>query len=284
MPSLFVRLPLLTALCPLASTTVIPVKDESALGTFLKKHSVALVEFFDEKAGGEVPEDLKEAAKQLEAGDNVAVARVPGTKAVGEKFEVTAFPTIKFFAAGKPHGDAYDGDRGEDGASQAIIEYAREAVQEAQDQGVVKEAVEIEELKSSRADRLCFKAEGLCAIYLANGRASKDEIKMLAKLKRKNTSKLAHGVNARGTTFNWSWLDATAEPAFMALLKGEPAELPGMIIYNPHKRPRHAALEEGTAATEDSVQNLLDKILGGDARFTTAKGQKLPTFAGKGEL
>lgn len=276
---------LLGLLGSLATASVAPLKDVGALSSFLGKQAagVALVDFYVEKEGGEVPEDLREAAKALESGDSIPVARVPASEEVVKKFEVTP-PVLQFFAKGKSHGEEYGGDRGEDGSSEAMVDYARKALQDAQDQGIVKEAVEVEELKSSRKDRLCFTAEGLCVIYLADGSASKDEIKQLAKLKRKNTSKLSHGANARGTTLNWSWLDATAQPGFKALLNGDPPTLPGLVIYNPHKRLRYIALEEGTAATEESMQQLLDKVLGGDGRFTPAKGQKLPVFAGKEDL
>lgn len=268
----------------LSRAAVTTVKDAGALGTFLTKQNVAVVEFYDTSAAGDATEGWEDVARILQNGEAIPVARVPGSEEVKEKYEISSLPTIRFFAKGKLHGDDYDGDIGDEGATKAIIEWARKTLQAAQDEGVVKPTVEIEQLKSSRSERLCFKAEGLCAIYLANGEASKDELRTLASVKKKNMSKLSAGVNARGATFNWSWLDATAEPAFKALLNGDPAELPGLVIYNPHKRPRYISLEEGTAATEDAMQHLVDKVLGGDARFTPAKGQKLPTFAGKEEL
>lgn len=260
------------------------LKDVGALGTFLGKNNAALVEFFDPKEGKEVPDDLKEVANALE-GDAIAVARLPGSEDATKKYEVTTFPTLMFFVKGKPHGEEYSGERETPADADSIITYARETLDDAQEKGLVKGADgEVEELKSSRGDRLCFKAEGLCVIYLANGQPSKDDLKMLAKLKTRNLSKLAHGTSARGTTLNWSWIDATKEDGFKALLKGDSPALPGFVMYNPHKRPRYLSLEEEVEATEDSMQALLDKVLGGDGRFTPAKGQKLPKFAGKGEL
>jgi len=267
-----------------ATAAVTSLKDAAAVDNFFAKQDVALVEFFDEKEGRSVPDDLAEASKYLESGDVAAIARAPGSEEISKKFEVSSFPSIKLFIKGKAYGDEFPGDRNVEGSSSEIAAFARETVKSAREEGVLKEKGEVEELKSSRGDRLCFKAEGICTIYLADGQASAEEVGLLTKLKKKNTSKLSTGTNARGTTFNWSWLDATKEPAFKALLNGDPAELPGFVIYNPHKRPRYMALEEGTAGTEESMQNLLDKLLGGDARFTPAKGQKLPTFAGKEEL
>lgn len=267
-----------------ADAGVKELKDVAALDSFLAKQEVAVIEFYDEKEGKKMGEDLQEAGKLLDLGDIASAARVAGVEAVATKFEVTSFPVIKVFIKGKAYGDDFDGDRDKEQSASEIAAFARQRLKEAREEGVLKEKGEVEEMKSSRGDRLCFKAEGICAIYLANGPASQEEVSMLTKLKKKNTSKLQHGSSARGTTFNWSWLDATKEEAFKALLNGDPAELPGMVIYNPHKRPRYMALEEGTAANEETIQNLLDKLLGGYARFKPAKGQKLPTFAGKEEL
>lgn len=278
-------LQILPLLLGLASAALTSLKDAAALDSFLGKQDVALIEIYDEKEGRAMPSDLEEAAKLLDLGDVAATARVAGVEAVKTKFELTgSLPVLHLFVKGKPYGDEFGDDRSTETAAAEIAAFARQKVKEAREEGVLKEKGEVEEMKSSRGDRLCFKAEGICVIYLANGQASSEEIGVLTKLKKRNMSKLSAGGNARGTTLNWSWLDATAEPAFAALLNGDPAELPGLVIYNPHKRPRHFSLEEGTAANEDSIQAALDKLLGGDARFTPAKGQKLPTFAGKAEL
>jgi len=276
---------LLGLLVHAASASVTSLKDAAALEKFLGKQDVALIEFFDEKEGtGYIPNDLSDAGKLLANGDVAATARVAGSEEISKKYEVSSFPSIKLFIKAKAYGSEFPGDRDAEGSSSEIAAFARDTVKEAREEGVLKEKGAVEELKSSRADRLCFKAEGVCAIYLADGEASAEEVGLLTKLKNKNKSKLSSGANARGTTFNWSWLNANKEPAFKEMLNGNPAELPGMIIYNPHKRPRYFALEEGTAASEESIQNLLDKLLGGDARFKPSKGQKLPTFAGKEEL
>lgn len=266
--------------CSLVTASVQELKDDKALETLFKKQPAVLVEFFDTKDGktSSVPDDLQAAS----AASDFVVARVGSSEDVNKKYELTSFPTIKFFASGKAHGEEYDGDRDAEDSSKDITKYAREQLKDAQKEGVLKEKDEVEELRSSRGDRLCFKAQGLCAIFLSDGAASREDVVMLTKLKKKNLSKLAYGNDARGVTFNWSWLDASKEPGFKALLQGD--ELPGFVIYNPHKRPRHTTLEEGATATEETIQILLDKVTGGDARFTPAKGQKLPAFSGKEEL
>jgi len=138
---------------------------------------------------------------------------------------------------------------------------------------------DIEELKASRQDRLCFAAKGLCVIYLTDGKdISIRELTTLTRLKRKNGSKLSKGSSSRGAELNWSWLNGAVQDGFRSLLQGDYPTLPNVIVFNPNKRLRYVTLEDGTAATEDTLQDLLDKVLGGDARFTPLKER--PLFAG----
>jgi len=126
--------------------------------------------------------------------------------------------------------------------------------------------------KDSQAD-ICFKGEGLCVIYLSDGVAPAADVDMLAGLKSKLTSQL----DGRGTTFKWMWMDMAAETEFKTLFS--PDVLPSVVVFNPHKRLRFTKLEGDTKASATSIRTLIDKIQGGDARFTMVKGQKLPKFA-----
>jgi hypothetical protein len=125
--------------------------------------------------------------------------------------------------------------------------------------------------RDSQAD-VCFKGEGLCVIYLSNGPIPQADVDMLTGLKSKFTSQL----DGRGTTFKWMWIDLAVETEFKALFEVE--ELPGAVVFNPHKRLRFTKLD-GAKASADKIRGLIDKIQGGDARFTMVKGQKLPKWA-----
>merc|ERR1719378_1816390 len=126
--------------------------------------------------------------------------------------------------------------------------------------------------RDSQAD-ICFKGEGLCVIFLSDGVAPAADVDMLAGMKSKFTSQL-HG---RGTTFKWMWMDMAVETEFKTLFA--PDALPSVVVFNPHKRLRFTKLEGDTKANAQSIRGLIDKIQGGDARFTMVKGQKLPKFA-----
>jgi len=132
---------------------------------------------------------------------------------------------------------------------------------------------EVPELTAASQADICFKGEGLCVIYLRNGALSDDDTSLLKGMKSKFTSQL----EGRGTTFKWMWIDLSVETGFKELFGVE--EFPGAVVFNPHKRLRFTKLEGQATAT--GIQSLIDKILGGDARFTMVKGQKLPAWANR---
>merc|ERR1712096_580657 len=117
------------------------------------------------------------------------------------------------------------------------------------------------ELTGPSHNDVCFKAEGLCVIYLKKGGLEDDESSMLSGLKSSFTSNLA----GRGTVFKWMWMDLTAEAEFEKLFQASP--VPNAVVFNPHKRLRFTKLPEGTKATKESISTLIETILGGDARF-----------------
>mmetsp|Transcript_95126 Transcript_95126/g.213031 ORF Transcript_95126/g.213031 Transcript_95126/m.213031 type:complete len:93 (-) Transcript_95126:80-358(-) len=79
----------------------------------------------------------------------------------------------------------------------------------------------------------------------------------------------------------WMWMNLQVETEFKALF--EPSELPSAVVFNPHKRLRFTKLDHGedgdVKGDEKGISNLMDKVLGGDARFKMVPGQKLPGWA-----
>jgi len=149
---------------------------------------------------------------------------------------------------------------------------------------------EVPELTSKSSNSICFKGEGLCVIYLKDGAISQPETDMLTALSKKFTSQLSD----RGAKMKFMWLDLATEAAYKELFK--PTQLPSAVVFNPHKRLRFTKLDHGedgeVKGDEAGLANLVDKVLGGDARFTPVPGQKLPVWvtrekaakAGKKEL
>jgi len=136
---------------------------------------------------------------------------------------------------------------------------------------------EVPELTSKSGPSICFKGEGLCVIYLKDGDASQAEIDMLDGLSKKFTSQLSD----RGAKMKWMWMNLAIETGFKDLFKA--AQLPSAVVFNPHKRLRFTKLDHGedndVKGDDSALTNLMDKVLGGDARFTPVPGQKLPAWA-----
>jgi len=130
---------------------------------------------------------------------------------------------------------------------------------------------EVPELTLKSHQDVCFKGEGLCVIYLKAGDLSAQEETMLTTLSKRFTSQLSD----RGAKMKWMWMNLDLEKEYKALFS--PDTLPSAVVFNPHKRLRFALLEgEGT---ESAIVSLVDKVLGGDARFKMVPGQKLPGWA-----
>jgi len=140
---------------------------------------------------------------------------------------------------------------------------------------------EVPELTRKSHQDICFKGDGLCVIYLKDGEASQQEIDMLTGLSKKFTSQLSD----RGAKMKWMWMNLAIESTYKELF--DQPVLPSAVVFNPHKRLRFAKMDHGEdneiKGDEESLTKLLDKVLGGDARFKIVPGQKLPAWAQREE-
>mmetsp|Transcript_27254 Transcript_27254/g.26300 ORF Transcript_27254/g.26300 Transcript_27254/m.26300 type:complete len:254 (-) Transcript_27254:42-803(-) len=131
---------------------------------------------------------------------------------------------------------------------------------------------------SDSANDVCLKKEGsLCVIYIVKDEASKNQEHQdsLYSVGQDFSSKISRGIN-----FLFMYLDASKEPDFFKIFKIEESELPAVAVLNPGKRKRYL-LHRG-AINESEVSTTLDKILGGDAKFTNIK-DGLPNLVSKYE-
>ena len=75
------------------------------------------------------------------------------------------------------------------------------------------------------------------------------------------------------------WLDASKEPGFFSMFDLKNENLPRLVILNPGKRKRFLIHDKGL--NESDINDSLDKILGGDAKFTNIKENKLAPLVTK---
>mmetsp|Transcript_75193 Transcript_75193/g.178698 ORF Transcript_75193/g.178698 Transcript_75193/m.178698 type:complete len:421 (+) Transcript_75193:152-1414(+) len=205
------------------------------------------------------------------------------------KFKIKKFPTIMMQRGSKAEiKETYSGEMAFTPIKDWVNLHSESGMGDKVSSGGGKEEVSVEEAKpwlvqevpeltlKSHQD-VCFKGEGLCVIYLKDGEASQKEIDMLTALSKKFTSQLSD----RGAKMKWMWLNLALEPTYKALF--DPEQLPSAVVFNPHKRLRFTKIEHGedgeVKGDEAGITNLLDKVLGGDARFKMVPGQKLPEWS-----
>jgi len=211
-------------------------------------------------------------------------------KDVVTKFKVKKFPTIIMIRGAKAEiKEEYKGDINFLALKDWINLHSESGMgDKVQGAGGAQEEVSIEESKpwlvqevpeltgKSQGD-ICFKGEGLCVIYLKDGEISQAETDMLTAQSKKFTSQLSD----RGAKMKWMWINLNVEAAYKDLFN--PAQLPSAVVFNPHKRLRFTAMDHGEdgeiKGDESAISNLMDKVLGGDARFKMVPGQKLPAWA-----
>jgi len=210
------------------------------------------------------------------------------------KYKVTKFPTVIMQRGSKAEiKETFKGEMTFEGLKNWVNLHSESGMGDKVQGAGGKEEVSVEEAKpwlvqevpeltsKSQAD-ICFKGEGLCVIYLKDGGLSQEETDMLVGLSKKFTSQLSD----RGAKMKWMWIDLSIEAEFKKLFA--PTQLPSAVVFNPHKRLRFAALDHGdedapVKGDTDGLTNLMDKVLGGDARFKMVPGQKLPSWAKREE-
>ena len=75
---------------------------------------------------------------------------------------------------------------------------------------------------------------------------------------------------SRGINFYFMWLDASQEKEFASMFGVSESDPAKLVILNPGKRKRYLIHDKDV--TESDLAATLDKILGGDAKFTNIKG------------
>lgn len=205
------------------------------------------------------------------------------------RFKVTKFPTLMLQAGEKAQTkQTYKGDMTFEKLRDWVNLYSESGMGDKVHAGSGKVEETIEEAKPwlvqeipevTRASHqdICFKGDGLCVMYLKEGPISQAETDMLSGLSKKFTSQLSD----RGTKMKWMWMDIKVEDGFKKLFDIE--EMPNVVVFNPHKRLRFTKLDADSEKKGDpeGISHLLDKVLGGDARFKMVPGQKLPAFANR---
>lgn len=208
---------------------------------------------------------------------------------VVKRFKVKKFPAVVMQRGSKAEiKETYSGEMSFAGLKEWVNLHSESGMGDKVNSAGAKEEVSIEEAKpwlvqeipeltGKSSGDICFKGEGLCVIYLKDGAISAADTEMLSGLSKKFTSQLSD----RGAKMKWMWLNLAIESEYKALFA--PAQTPSAVVFNPHKRLRFTSMDHGedgeVKGDEQGLSKLMDKVLGGDARFKMVPGQKLPGWA-----
>jgi len=194
---------------------------------------------------------------------------------VVNKFNVKKFPSIVLSKTGdrKPH--VYEGALKFkdifDWANVHSEEFVYGGGSSAEGNGVapwLNEAVP--ELHSKSSVDVCLGFEGaLCVIMFSDEKPDKNTIDMLKDVRRVYDAK-----TDRAILFKFMWLNADKEVHWAQKFKHE--SNPAIYVMNPGRRKRYLT-HEGDMSY-DSLFNTLEKIVGGDGRFTMVQGNQVPEF------
>ena len=131
----------------------------------------------------------------------------------------------------------------------------------------------VPQLTKDSANDVCLQKDGiLCVILVTKDKQMRTEndkmVDDVNKVGQSFGSKISRGIG-----FNMMWLDASTESDFASTFNlGD--QYPAVVILNPGKRKRF--LQHEGEINDQNIEKTLDKILAGDAKFKTIKGNKLP--------
>ena len=130
----------------------------------------------------------------------------------------------------------------------------------------------IPELSKKSASDVCLAHEKvLCVILFLKDKPDKDQIETLKKLRAEFNNELD-----KGASFKFMWINGEKNEKWVSDLSVGSLEKPSVRVLNPGKRKRYTSLESDFSF--ESVSALLERINGGDARFTQLRGE-VPEFS-----
>lgn len=189
-------------------------------------------------------------------------------------YKVKSFPKLLLIKPGhkKPH--TYDGDITYQGLKEFLNIFSEQFVPKGNEKLSDTKPWLFEpvpELTEESVKDVCTGLEKtLCVILFNPGKPSDDLISVLKNVKSNYEN------NLNSFSFKFSWIDSSKHVEWNEKFGVEDTNTTGLRIFNPGRRKRYLTLNDGFS--KQGLENLLEKLLGGDARFTRLKGD-VPVFS-----
>jgi thioredoxin-like negative regulator of GroEL len=230
-----------------------------------EKPSMPKVILFSEKKG--LPTLFKGLAVAFDGKMIFGIVR-PEAEAVQRKFKVRSYPKLVVSRTDKPLAE-YSGELNFKEIFDFVNIYSETFVPGGKAQSSSLGAKpwneqSVPELFKLSADDICFGKDGaLCGILLSNEAPSEAQVNAFRQLKEK------YSVNSegRGLDLRFMWLDVAKEPQFSQAFA--PVQVPELVFLKYGKRNRF--IKHEGALDKDSIDMTLNKITGGEGKFTNLK-------------
>ncbi|KRX05654.1 Thioredoxin-like fold [Pseudocohnilembus persalinus] len=180
------------------------------------------------------------------------------------RYRIKDFPSIILIRNGEKKWETYSGEIKFDNIFKWLNIYSQTFVPgggESQSNASKEWLTEIvPELHQKSSNDICLKTENtLCVIHIGKGKPEKSVIDTFKSLNSAYDRKID-----RGSKYKFMWLDAEIEKEYAETFGFEGQDL--IVILNPGKRKRYVK-HEGDFQY-DTLKTTMEKIQGGDARFT----------------
>lgn len=230
-----------------------------------EKVSMPKVILFTEKKG--VPTLFKGLAVAFEGKMVFGIVR-PEADSVVRKFKVRSYPKLVVSRSDKPLAE-YSGELNFKEIFDFVNIYSETFVPggKAQSSSLGSKPwteQSVPELFKQSADDICFGKDGaLCGILLSSEAPSEATVNTFRKLKEK------YSINeeGRGLDIRFMWLDVAKETKFSEIF--EPFQVPELVFLKYGKRNRF--LKHEGSLDFGSIDNTLNKVTGGEGKFTNVK-------------
>jgi len=227
------------------------------------KPAVPKVILFTEKKG--VPTLFKALSVSFEKKMEFAVARKEDNEVIN-KFKIFDFPKIVIYKTTEKKTHEYNGELKFRPIHDWLNIFSETFVAGGGEESITAKPWLVEalpQLHKNSADDICFKQEGLlCAIYFLDSAPSEKLVEITKEVTNKFSS-----AKDRGASVKFMWIDFNTDKAFSEKLEAKPTQL----VFLKHGKRNRFLKHEGEF-TSESIGNTLNKIMGGDGKFTNIKG------------
>ena len=255
------------------SHSVVEINDESYIGFLQSEKAMPKIMLFTDKPKG-TPLLAKGLSNSFQGKMKFGLVRKESTEVV-EHFGVSKYPTILIHKQGSKKPEVYKGEIKFQPLFDFLNIHSEQFVPKSSSNSNEEEKTWVyeilPELHAKSIDDICVGlTKTLCVILFAEEKPEKSMITAIKALKNRYEVGRDDALK-----FKFMWLNKTQHKEWSQQFKIDSSLQIQAAVLNPGRRKRFVLVEG--EFSESSVSKMLERILGGDARFTRLRG--VPVFS-----